>query len=177
MNILHISEIRGILPTDVLKSLAERVKSKLDFRRVDFYVDPFLTRITTLASLAHHGILGSMRCLWMIDLDLASVPNEHLVSLVSCLTEYLYIKNVSNCNIISILDSVKSEKLHIDNQSLSSEETRALVRAMESGVMEVKLGFSEEVSLDMTALTQYNGQGKCVRVQLGNVITFLDKYN
>ena len=55
--------------------------------------------------------------------------------------------------------------MYISGQSLSSEETRALVRAMESVVTEVFLGDLGDVSLDMTALTQYSGQGKCVGVR------------
>ena len=51
--------------------------------------------------------------------------------------------------------------MYISGQSLSSEETRALVRAMESHVEKVVLGFSGEVSLDISALTQYCGRGKC----------------
>ena len=35
---------------------------------------------------------------------------------------------------------------------------------MESRVEMVKLGFSGEVSLDISALTQYSGQGVCARV-------------
>ena len=61
----------------------------------------------------------------------------------------------------NILDSVKCEDLYIRSQSLSNEETRALVRAMESGVEVVQLGDWGEVSLDISALTQYCGRGKC----------------
>ena len=69
-------------------------------------------------------------------MDLASVHVEHLASLFSCVmvTYNVCIINVSNCNLVSILDSVKSEDLFISKQRLSSEETRVLVRAMESRV-------------------------------------------
>ena len=49
-------------------------------------------------------------------------------------------------------------------QTLSTKETRALVRAMESHVEVVALGNEGEVSLDIKALTQYSGQGKCEAV-------------
>ena len=52
----------------------------------------------------------------------------------------------------------------ISRQTLSSEETQALVRAMESRVETVTLGDWGDVSLDIRALTQYSGQGKCWRV-------------
>ena len=44
------------------------------------------------------------------------------------------ISNVSECDLVTILNSVKSRVLSIRDQSLESEETQALVRAMESGV-------------------------------------------
>ena len=84
------------------------------------------------------------------------------------------IGNVNNCNII--LDSVKSKWLTIKKQSLTSEETRTLVRAMESKVEEVNLGLLDEesVTLDMAALTHYRGEGKCEAVNLGKI--FFGKY-
>ena len=62
----------------------------------------------------------------------------------------------------------------VSANSLSSEETQALVRAMESNIETVVLGFEDEVSLDITALTQYSGKGKCQIVYWGNI--FFDKY-
>ena len=98
-------------------------------------------------------------------IDLASVPAEHLASLASCVTWTVDINGVSNYDIISLLNSVKCERLYISNHSLSSEETGALVRAMETRVEKVRLGIGGDVSLDIRALTQYSGQGKCQWVQ------------
>ena len=53
--------------------------------------------------------------------------------------------------------------LHIGRQSLGSEETQALVQAMESRVEEVRL-FSN-VTLDIRDLMEYSGQGKCGMVE------------
>ena len=47
----------------------------------------------------------------------------------------------------------------IQSQSLGSEETKALVRAMESGMEWVQMW--EEVTLDIRVLMEYSGQGKC----------------
>ena len=113
------------------------------------------------ASLAHHMLLGSVNIMSCHVVDLASVPAEHLASLTSCVTRTVDINNVSNCDIISFLNSVKCEWLYISRQSLSSEETMALVRTMESHVERVVLGGWGEVILDISALTQYSGQGKC----------------
>ena len=120
--------------------------------------------ITTAASLAHHRLLSSVQSMRLSDVDLSSVPAEHLASLASCVTWTVDIYNVSNCDLVSILYSVKCEWLFISSQSLSSEETRALVRAMESGVEVVRMGDWGEMSLDIRALTQYSGQGKCGHV-------------
>ena len=97
-------------------------------------------------------------------MDLASVPAEHLTSLTSCVktSSGIVINNVNNCDLVCILDSARCEFLYIIRQTLSSEETRALVRAMETGVEKLTLGNGlGDVRLDITALTQYSGQGKC----------------
>ena len=67
------------------------------------------------------------------------------------------------CDLVTIIDSVKSEELLISKQSLASEETRALVRAMESRVERVFLNVN--VDLDIMELIEYSGQGKCWRVE------------
>ena len=72
----------------------------------------------------------------------------------------------SGCGLVTILESVKIQVLRFINQSLGSEETRALVRAMEAGVGSV--WFKEESILDIRALTEYDGQGKCFMVSCIN---------
>ena len=118
---------------DVFESLAERFKYMLG------RYPSILPAITCAASLAHHGLLGSVWGMRLFDVDLTSVPAEHLASLVSSVTERVYIHNVCGCDLVTILDSVKSKWLNIRYQSLSSEETQALVRVMESHVELVKL--------------------------------------
>ena len=47
------------------------------------------------ASLAHHGLLGSVDRLSLYEVDLPpEVPAEHLASLTSCVTGELHIENV-----------------------------------------------------------------------------------
>ena len=127
---------------------------------------PFLTEIVTAASLAHHGLLDSVMYMELYDVDLASVPSEHLASLASCVTGKVIIIKVENCDMITILDNVKTALLGVCAQPLSTEETQALVRAMESRVERVILGYKGELSLDIEALTQYSGQGKCSLLSL-----------
>ena len=122
-------------------------------------VVPLDPEITTAASLAHLGLLGEVHRIRLKDVDLASVPEEHLAALVSCVTDRVNIRNVTNCPILSIINSVKCKWLGIVMQSLGTEETQALVRALESRVERVYLG--NRVSMDMDALTQYGGHGKC----------------
>ena len=118
-----------------------------------------LPEITAAGSLAFNGLLGSVTHMRLHDLDLSSVPADHLAALVSCVTDRVNIRNVTNCPILSIINSVKCKWLGIVMQSLGTEETQALVRALESRVERVYLG--NRVSMDMDALTQYGGHGKC----------------
>ena len=118
------------------------------------------------ASLAHHGLLGYLYDLTLCDVDLSPVPAQHLASLASCATRDLSIVNVTGCDLVSLLSSLKCQGLIITSQSLGREETRALVQAMESGVKWVRL--LREVTLDMEALAEYSGQGVCREVTLYN---------
>ena len=124
-----------------------------------------LKEITNAARLAYHGMLGFVDDMGLRDVDLASVPVEHLASLASCVTKLLVIDIVRNCDLTSILNNLKSELLFIYSQTLTTEETRALVRAMESRVETVLLAGKGEVKLDIRALTQYSGQRKCEEVK------------
>ena len=152
-----VLEIGGILPLDVFCSLAKRVRYMITKRK------SILHAITSAASLAHHGLLGSVEMLTLGDVDLTSVPADHLASLVSSVTGNIVICNVSGCDLVTILDSVRSDWLYITRQSLGIEETQALVRAMDSGVK--KLNLNVGVTLDIAWAIRYNGQGKCRKVE------------
>ena len=110
------------------------------------------------ASLAYHGLLRSVEEMTLGDkydvVDLTSVPAEHLASLVSIVTRLVEISNVIGCDLVTILDSVESKELDISSQSLGSEETQALVRAIESRVGVVIL--HKGVTLDISSLTSFN---------------------
>ena len=96
---------------------------------------PLLPELVTAASLAHHGMLGSVRLMVLQDVDLASVPAEHLASLASRVTKCVAIVNVENIKhlIMSIMDSLKCPWLSVCDQTLGSEDTEVLGRVM-SGV-------------------------------------------
>ena len=142
-----------------------------------------LSDIACAASLAHYGMLGPVRNLMLCEANLASVPAEHLAYLVSCVTSRVTIidDDIGSDLIVTILNNVRSEELEMSNQNLETEETEALVRAMESYVERLTFLVCPqmcwgEVILDirvltryliiimmimMMMMTRYNGQGRC----------------
>jgi len=171
-------EARGALDTDKIERLTKRLRFVLANWNNDD--QKFVMTWTSLSSkkrefmfvakLAHHGLLGSVEKLSLLDVDLSPFPARHLASLTSSLTNYLAISNVRGCDLVSLLNSLKCENLYIFNQSLGREETQALVQAMESSVEEVGLG--KGVTLDLETLVEYSGQGVCRQVELrGDTLT------
>ena len=122
---------------------------------------PLLPEITTAAYLAHHGLLRSVEDMWLEDVDLASVPTEHLTSLASIVTGSIDVDNVSNCDLSHLLGPARCDGLGIW-QSLSSEQTNVLEWAMEHGVETLEIW--GDVRMDIEALALYNGLGKCWEV-------------
>ena len=96
-------------------------------------------------------------------MDLSSVCSKQLDSLVNSVFSRLSIVNVSGCDLVSILDNIQCPitlTLHRE-EKLDTEETSALVRAMETQVKEVVLGHDKRTELDIKTLTQYSGRGQC----------------
>ena len=153
-----ILESRGILDTVLIQTLSKRVRESL--HRPVFTV----AELKCGASLDQHGLLASVVELVLNDMDLSTVPAEQLTALVSSVRWCLYIRNVSGCDLTSILTSLKCQCLVIRRQSLDREGTLALVQAMEYGVKEVRLFFG--IELDLEALTAYSGKGSCGKVRL-----------
>ena len=96
--------MEGILPSGVMESFAEEVKGWL------LCVGTPNTYICA-ASLAYHGLICSVEEIMLHsqveDVDLTSVPAEHLASLVSCVTRKVLISNVIGCDLVTVLDNVK----------------------------------------------------------------------
>ena len=142
-----------------------------------------LEQVSALASLAFHGVLNLVEELYLISnewpcnsrvslfgtanfhpLDLGFVPVEHIKALVPCVTGSVFITNVINYDMTSLLDSLQCKELHLA-QRLNQEDTEALVRAMTSRVEIVHLGNRDGItSLDLDTLTKYKGYGKCREV-------------
>ena len=98
------------------------------------------------------------------DIDLSCIPVQNLASLVACVRFSVSIENVRGCDLLKLLESVRSNHLFmfIDQQSLNSEETKTLVKALETYLEFFWWEYGEqEGTLDIAAMTQYSGLGKC----------------
>ena len=160
-------EARGILDTDKIERLTERIRDFIEHAYDKFGhtiegQDVFLCA----TSLALDGLLGSVENMTLFNLDLRLIPTQRLASLFSCVTRNLDIRKISGCDLLLLLTSLKCQNLMISSQSLGREETRALVQVMESGVQEVNLSVYGQVTLDIEALAEYSGQGVCREVYL-----------
>ena len=155
--------------------LRNEVNSRVDWIRGSFIRRDRTYRIcpeiiAEAACLTYHGQLEPSPD-WKLNLycvDLSSVPRSHLASLVSYLSCGLDIFNVTGCDLINILDNVKTEKLRIIRRSLNKEETRALVQAMETRVKELGLRdqmMRDQMTLDIRTLLDYSGNGMCSEVE------------
>ena len=153
-------EADGIIPVSVMQNLAHRVKDTLPGLTISS--SPSLEEIVCAAILAHQGILVPAEALVLENVNLASIPAQYLASLVSSVTDDVHIiGEVSGCNLVTILDSAKCRSLHINSQSLGTEETEALVQAMETYVKVLHL---YDVTLDMETFNKYSGHGMCSKV-------------
>ena len=166
-------EARGILPTEVMEMVAERVR-----RRIVSGQPPDIATLKCAASFAHLGLMGPLKNYLGLDLrlfnvNLASVPTQHLAALVSCVKDNFSIDNISGCDLVSILNSVKISRLEINYLNLDNKETLALVQVMETGVEKVTLG--DKMALDIEALTMYSGQGKCRHLFLWDLEDFREQ--
>ena len=105
-----------------------------------------LSLTSCAASLAYHGLLGQaekIRCLNISNIDLTSIPTEHLAALASWVPSScdVSIYKTSGIGLASFLNSLKChDLLWIRGVILGREETEALVQAMESSVKNVGLG-------------------------------------
>ena len=160
-----VSVGKGILNSEVIKNTAARIRKMNDGR----VPDPSLEFITCSEALAHHGLLGAVDYVTLVDVDrdklvdLSTIPAHHLVSLISSATRGVMIDHVTGCDLVSLIDSLKCKKLTIILlRTLGMEETQALLRAMESRVEVVDLSL---VEIDIEALTKYSGQGSCLEIK------------
>ena len=86
----------------------DRLKTRIrtNFKRVES-----VAAIISASSLAYHGLLTSVEMLTMCDVDLSKVPTLHLTALASCVENKIKIKNVTGCNPVSFLISIRNCEL------------------------------------------------------------------
>ena len=149
----------------MLENLAARVRENLENDLSDSDYNSVAVKsalITSAAALAHHGLLGNIDCVELFEdeVDLSSVPTQHLASLISNVTEKVMISyNLRGFDLLPILEGLKCEELHLFSQHLGREETQALMRAMESCLKDLVLFHVE--TPDMEALIEKCGHVKC----------------
>ena len=115
--------------------------------------------MTCAATLAYRGWIKDLDNIWLQEIDL-STPMQHLISLLSSVKRTVNIDDeVTGLDLVTILDSLQCQEIRLGCERLGREETQALVRAMESRVEKVFL--YNEIELDMEALSEYSGQGRC----------------
>ena len=164
-------EIFFIVKEDVDRLVIE-TREWLDDHVGDDYAVPSAAQIALASSLCYYGFLGPdptelypIEVLQLCNVDLSPYPlcSKQLDSLINSVYRRLVIENVSGCDLVSILDNIQCPItlcLHRE-EKLDTEETSALVRAMESHVEKVLLGHDKRTELDIKTLTQYSGRGQC----------------
>ena len=120
-----------------------------------------MERIITLASLAHHRALTSLDDLTLAR-NLYPVPPEHIKSLVSIVTGEVHLRDVKNCDLVSLFGSINCDQLKLDGVETTEAEIEALVEALRFRtrkliIYEIRLLKREEID----KLTQYRGDGVC----------------
>ena len=155
---IFILESRGIIDTELLEKQSNKVKRMMSNRWCQCQTRRNLPGI---ASLAHQRLLGRVPKLVLRDVDLTSVPAKHLASLAASVWWSVEIRNVSGCDLVTILDNIRIQDLFISRQRLSSKETEALLQALVSNVQRVwQVRLDIMVILDNTILIMYSGYGE-----------------
>ena len=112
--------------------------------------------MTCVATLAYRGWIRDLDNIWLQEIDLSTVPIQHLISLLSSVKRTVNIScEVTGWDLVTILDSLQCQEIRLGCKRLGREETQALVRAMESRVEKVFL--YNEIELDLEALAEYSG--------------------
>lgn len=119
------------------------------------------------ASLNHHGMLGEVSCkrLLLGNVNLSSIPIQHLGSLSACVKNIVFFGEKVIPNISVLLNEVKCDMLTFLDQTLEADETLALVRAMKTRVRIVTL-VNHKGTVDVSALKTFDGKGTCEQVWL-----------
>ena len=156
-----------------VERLANRIRAKIEDNSgsitVSGYLDSkhfSLQELASTASLIHHNMLGEVSCkrLCLAEVNLSSIPNQQLGSLAACVTDQVFFGvNVIIPDLGVLLDKVKCDNLTFLSPTFNTEETLAMVRAMQTRVRIVILIHSRG-TVDVRALKMFDGKGRCEQV-------------
>ena len=90
---------------------------------------PTISVVSSAASFCFHGYITKLDNMTLKEVDVSSIPPDHLSALSSSITQTLYIDNMEG-DITPVLLNVKTKYLIISNMKLSVDETLSLVNAM-----------------------------------------------
>ena len=132
---------------------------------------PPIEALLSAASLARQGFLTEVELMHLGSrhgekVDLSSIPIVDLVKLSKCVSDGVKFENVSG-DWSPVLNNINCDFVQFEKEkkSLTTAESQALLTAMVSRVKTVR------TALDLEVLAQYNGKGKCDRIELTWVTT------
>ena len=140
----------------MIEKLAERYWYSEDYRSF-----PTPQQVACAGILAHEGLLRPEMWMSLRDINLSSIPAEHMAALVSNVTEEVCVwESVIGCDLVTIINSVNIRSTFIGLPTLNNDEVHALARAMETRVEKVRL----ELTLMPEVLAIYSGLGRCRKI-------------
>ena len=145
---------------DVIQHKADAVGAMLNgYRR-----RPDQALVSSAASFIHHGYITEVERMRLRNIDLSEVAHASALADVT-VTSNVWIHNVVG-SIAPIISRIKCPVLRITKMRLCTEDTAALVQAMQTSVEEVLLGVEgDSPELDMDTLLTYDGRGPCGKVE------------
>ena len=122
---------------------------------------PSLSVVEAAAKLSKEGYLTRVKNMIIKNINMDSVP--HAACLGDIQVDGEVIIDKVEGNIGRIVAKIKCRKLSLSNMQLSVGATHALVAGMDAGVEVVQLGLggTGSVEVDMDTLATYGGQGRC----------------
>ena len=120
---------------------------------------PSEAEIRRAALLAWEGRLTSVEWMFIDDINITDIPQDQMENLTSIVKWRVGITNMTHASQLgSILTSIQSTLLWLENMELSKKETQALVITMRD---RVKCVMVYNVTLEIEELTLYDCQGHC----------------
>ena len=118
---------------------------------------PSQAQVSSVATFIFYGYITEMHQMWLYDIDLSEVAHASSLANVT-VAHSVRISNVTG-NIDPLLSRVRCWVLVISGMILSTEDTAALVQAMENNVERVVLDdYRGPVELDMNTLLTFEGE-------------------